>query len=817
MKKAVVVIALLSQALGLTYADDQTGTRGIGQYPGRPSQFTAPQMVKDDTYRNIALNRMVYTSSNADFNLTGHLVTDGIITSKAPSFLSVRTNEGELSNRDKEKMIDGNTVTSQYIKGEKAFAEFNWEAMKVNLRNLKFTGELAYYQDKATQGYVIRVMGSHNGTKWEVLGEEKGTGLPGEATKQQVSSDPNKFQDVVRLPLRKLNVSIPLKKPGNYEHVRIEFTMPGAAWWRVKLIDNTTSWRPSMHFSSVWKSELAKNAQWLYVDLGTVADFDQVNLFWVNKARQGKIQVSCDARNWSDIATLGQQKQKGLTEKVACKGHGRYVRLLLTQPDASGRYALSEMQVMGKGGLRAEAANTLASKNGKQMLNQWQLRREGSDAWIQATVPGTVLTSYMNIGAVPDNRYDDNMRQISESFFNSDFWYRTTINHQPSANKNQHTYLNFDGINWKADILLNGEKIGRIDGAFIRSRIDVTKKLKTGANKLEVHVIKNAHFGVVKQKNLQNTDLNGGELGADNPTFHASIGWDWITNTPGREIGIWNDVYLTHDNGVSVSDPLVTSTLNLPDTLATMTPSVFLKNADAVAKTVKLSGFIGKIQFEQEVSLQPNEKREVAFAPADYPQLKNQRMNLWWPNGYGSPYLYDAGFKVSDKASGEVISEVNYKAGIRQMSYADLDTQTKIYINGKRLNPLGGNWGFSETNLNYRGREYDTAVRYHKEMNYNMIRDWVGQIGDEELYEACDKYGIMIWQDFWLANPWDGPDPDDDKMFLENSADYISRIRSHACIGIYCGRNEGFPPASIDKVLREQVKDIHPQLGYIPS
>lgn len=331
-----------------------------------------------------------------------------------------------------------------------------------------------------------------------MLGEEKGTGLPGEATKQQVSSDPNKFQDVVRLPLRKLKVSIPLKKPGNYEHVRIEFNMPGAAWWRIKLIDNTTSWRPSMHFSSVWKSELAKNAQWLYVDLGTVADFDQVNLFWVNKARQGKIQVSSDARNWSDIATLGQQK--GLTEKVACKGHGRYVRLLLTQPDASGRYALSEMQVMGKGGLRAEAANTLASKNGKQMLNQWQLRREGSDAWIQATVPGTVLTSYMNIGAVPDNRYDDNMRQISESFFNSDFWYRTTINHQPSANKNQHTYLNFDGINWKADILLNGEKIGRIDGAFIRSRIDVTKKLKTGANKLEVHVIKNAHFGVVKQK-----------------------------------------------------------------------------------------------------------------------------------------------------------------------------------------------------------------------------------------------------------------------------------------------------------------------------
>ena len=62
MKKAVVVIALLSQALGLTYADDQTGTRGIGQYPGHPSQFTAPQMVKDDTYRNIAHRVVLYDS-----------------------------------------------------------------------------------------------------------------------------------------------------------------------------------------------------------------------------------------------------------------------------------------------------------------------------------------------------------------------------------------------------------------------------------------------------------------------------------------------------------------------------------------------------------------------------------------------------------------------------------------------------------------------------------------------------------------------------------------------------------------------------------
>lgn len=102
-------------------------------------------------------------------------------------------------------------------------------------------------------------------------------------------------------------------------------------------------------------------------------------------------------------------------------------------------------------------------------------------------------------------------------------------------------------------------------------------------------------------------------------------------------------------------------------------------------------------------------------------------------------------------------------------------------------------------------------------MNFNMIRDWVGQIGDEEFYEACDKYGIMVWQDFWLANPADGPDPLNEYMFLSNADDYVKRIRNHPSIGIYCGRNEGYPPETIDKQLREDVKTLHPGLGYISS
>jgi hypothetical protein len=140
-----------------------------------------------------------------------------------------------------------------------------------------------------------------------------------------------------------------------------------------------------------------------------------------------------------------------------------------------------------------------------------------------------------------------------------------------------------------------------------------------------------------------------------------------------------------------------------------------------------------------------------------------------------------------------------------------------MWINGRRFVPRGGNWGFPESNLRYRAREYDAAVRYHKEMNFTMIRNWVGQTGDEAFYDACDKWGIVVWQDFWLANPSDGPNPDDNDLFLRNAKDYVLKIRNHASIGLYCGRNEGVPPKPIDDGLRQLIAELHPGLHYIPS
>jgi len=141
----------------------------------------------------------------------------------------------------------------------------------------------------------------------------------------------------------------------------------------------------------------------------------------------------------------------------------------------------------------------------------------------------------------------------------------------------------------------------------------------------------------------------------------------------------------------------------------------------------------------------------------------------------------------------------------------------KIWVNGRRFIARGGNWGFPESMLRYRQREYDTALAYHRDQHFNMIRNWVGQTGDEAFYDAADRYGVVIWQEFWLANPWDGQNPDNNDFFLTVARDYLLRIRNHASLGIFCGRNEGNPPKPIDDGLRSLVAEFRPGSHYISN
>src|SRR5690606_22308930 len=150
----------------------------------------------------------------------------------------------------------------------------------------------------------------------------------------------------------------------------------------------------------------------------------------------------------------------------------------------------------------------------------------------------------------------------------------------------------------------------------------------------------------------------------------------------------------------------------------------------------------------------------------------------------------------------EISDQKSVDFGIREYAYQYEDGNLRIHINGHPLMIRGGNWGMSDAMLRCDKEGYDVRVRMHKDMNMNMIRNWIGMIGDEAFYEACDKYGIMVWDDFWLANPLNGTDPKDEDMFMDNMRDKMVKLRNHASIAIWCGRNEGFPPATLDSAMR---------------
>lgn len=813
-------------------------TRGAGQYPGNPKEDFSPSLAPDrDNYRNIALQRAAFNSSSHDYNLTAQLATDGIVTDQQPQYLNLTTPSGDVPRREREWMIDEGPYSRNTFSGEDTYFQFSLNNYSKAAEKLSLVGTLVYDDKAAKGGYEIVCQGSNDGQNWTEIGRLSGTGLPGKAVSYRVPvTDPNKQTEHIEMPVRKLEETIVFNQEAAYSDYRVLLKMAGAHDWVFTAAnflnkDGLVEMKPSQFFNSAWMSGTT-GEEWLYVDLGSRSEFDKVVLHWINKAIKGKVQVSDDASLWKDVAELPGGDV--LVDEIALGGkqQARYVRILMQQPANDKRYILSELEVMGKGGLVPQPVATPAVTKSEMNLSggNWHLQRASEvkangeeisslgfnpQNWVVATVPGTVLSSYKNIGAIADPNYADNQLQVSESFFNSNFWYRDEFD-VPEGFKQDRVFLNFDGINWKANVFVNGKQAGRIEGAFMRGKFDVTDFIVPGKNVVAVEIIKNSHIGAIKEKNRQSTDFNGGILGADNPTFHATIGWDWIPTVRGRNIGIWNDVFLTTTGKVTVVDPFVQSVLPLPDTTsAVLTAEVILKNHDVNPVKGTLEGKVGDISFRQPVELAAGEERTVVFDVKDFPQLAMQNPKLWWPKGYGEPNLYDANFNF--RIEGQLSDSKDFKVGIRQMTFNEDNDILSLFINGRRFIGRGGNWGFGESNLNYRGREYDIAVAYHADMNFTMMRNWVGMIGDKELYEACDRHGIMVWQDFWLANPADGPDPYYPEMFIANAEDYVKRIRSHASIGIYCGRNEGFPPEQIDKALRRIVKEDHPGIHYISS
>ncbi|SEW53742.1 discoidin domain-containing protein [Chitinophaga arvensicola] len=401
------------------------------------------------------------------------------------------------------------------------------------------------------------------------------------------------------------------------------------------------------------------------------------------------------------------------------------------------------------------------------------------NSWVNGVVPGTVFGAFVEAGLEKDPNFGDNIYQVDKTKYDRDFWYRATFT--PVRSEAEKWWLNFEGVNRKAEVYLNGQRIGLLDGFMDRGKFDVTHILRYDQPNVLLLLV---HWPGTPIVNYSS------------PTYISSASWDWMPYVPGLNMGITDDVYLSSSGQVTIVDPWIRTALT-DSAHAKLSISMDLDNHSAKMLEGEVSGVIqpGNIRFSKKVKLSGGQSEQVSFQP-EIVQPK-----LWWPNGYGDQPLYSCELQF---VSGEKISDRKQVTfGVKQYSYDTLGGVLHISVNGRRIFIKGGNWGMSEYMLRCRGGEYDTKVRLHKEMNFNMIRNWIGSTTDEEFYNACDKYGMLVWDDFWLNSH---PNlPKDVFAFNKNAVEKIKRLRNHPSIAVWCGDNEGYPLPPLNGWLKENV------------
>lgn len=481
-----------------------------------------------------------------------------------------------------------------------------------------------------------------------------------------------------------------------------------------------------------------------------------------------------------------------------------------------------------------------------------------SGKWYDATVPGTVLTTLVQQGVYPDPYFGLNNLAIPDDLCRKDWWYRCSFSLPENAKDRKKIELIFNGINYKADIWLNDNKIGRIEGAFTRGRFDITACLKE-KNDLYVHIFPPANPGIPhEQSPTAGGGWNGGALCLDGPTFICSEGWDWMPGVRDRNIGIWQDVTLHASDGLTIGDTQVITDLPLPDvSYADITVRTSVSNILDRDMSATLTGRIEDIEFSKEIMIRAGEKEEVVI---DGVRLDNPR--LWMPNGYGDPNLYSISLECNTTEGTSDTQDFNF--GVRELSYElTVDTEELkglriehnpvkdnrlgnifnhrmlrdtvsgvqipslrpgvplkeievipdggmspylvIKVNGIRIFCKGGNWGMDDMMKNVSRDHLEPYFRLHKDANFNMIRNWTGASTSETFYRLCDEYGMLVWNDFWISTEGFNLNPLDEDLFMRNATDVVRRFRNHPSIAIWCPRNEGYATESLENRLAEMI------------
>lgn len=443
--------------------------------------------------------------------------------------------------------------------------------------------------------------------------------------------------------------------------------------------------------------------------------------------------------------------------------------------------------------------------------------------WLDAVVPGTILTTLLHNNLIPDPFFGLNNNLIPDVYNTGrdyyTYWFYTEFK-SPEINEGQQVWLNFRGINYFADIFLNGKRINTKthQGMYLREKYLITSCLNHDKiNKLAVLVAPPDPVG-----NASAGQGGDGTIGR-NVTMQFTAGWDWICPIRDRNTGIWDKVYFEIAGSADIRDPYIETRvpgIRVPG--EKQAPAYIKLSAELKNVSPQIVDGILRVEFEGyknsvKTKLNPFEEKVLSV-----PEIKIDNPLLWWPNGMGDQPLYHLKIDFLTQDGTNMDSET-ITFGIRETSnYFDKNIKAQVFsVNGQKVFVKGGNWIASDALLRLSKERYEAEVRLHAEMNMNMIRVWGGGLTERpEFYEACDKYGILVWQDIWITGDcngeWNDPlkkesqarrkaYPDNHDLFLESVIDQIKMLRNHPSLYLWCGGNETYPPPDILKALEEEI------------
>ena len=417
------------------------------------------------------------------------------------------------------------------------------------------------------------------------------------------------------------------------------------------------------------------------------------------------------------------------------------------------------------------------------LTGDWEFRQAGKQEWSPAIVPGGVHTDLLALDRIPDPFVGDNEKTV-QWVIGEDWEYRKKFTVDAEFLGQPQIWLVCDGLDTLAKVTLNGQELGKTENMFRQYRWDVKTLLSVGENELEIFFASPLKF--ISARESERTlpgvyhAIPGGPWMRKAP---CQFGWDWGPKLP--PIGIWKQLRLEAYQGARIEE--VHLRQQHEDGQVKVSTRLALQNWDKQPCFALLQVTAPDGQMF-ETSVEITEGQETLQVVVANPQL-------WWPNGYGDQPLY----KVSVKLQREdlLLDQKDYQLGLRTLELRqEADEWGKSFtfvVNGQPVFAKGSNWIPADSfPTRLTGEFLEGLIKSAADTHQNMLRVWGGGFYEEErFYDLCDRYGILVWQDFIFAcnlYPWH------EAEYMENvqieARENIRRLRHRASLALWCGNNE---------------------------